>query len=178
MRSATAAATIGVMDAMKVFSPTGKRFATNQRSALAKRRPRWASRSRQGVLAACVAALALCAAPAAHAGVALNTIDDLATYRDEGALVRATGPIGCTRGERITITARISQATTGAVARGSWTGRCTGEVQHWKVRARTRTDVRFAEGTATVRAVAKTRAARRVTDTRRWRRRVSVSARF
>jgi hypothetical protein len=39
-------------------------------------------------------ALAVCVAPAAHAGVALNTIDDHATYARSGAKVRASGPIG------------------------------------------------------------------------------------
>jgi hypothetical protein len=139
-------------------------------------KPTTSRRVRTAVILA--GALSIHAVRAAHAGVALNTIDDQATYGQDDALVRATGPIGCTRGELITIRARIRQATTGAVARGSWTGRCTGEVQHWEARARTRTDARFAEETATVRAVAKTRAGRRVTDTRRWRRRVSVSARF
>jgi predicted ester cyclase len=148
------------------------------RSAIAKRRARRADRLRQGVLAACFAALALCAAPGAQAGIALNTIDDRVTYREDGGHVRASGPIGCTRGERITIRVGISQAATGARARGSWTARCTGEVQHWQMRARASTGVRFAKGAATVRAVAETRAGRRVTDTRKWRRRVSVSARF
>jgi hypothetical protein len=124
------------------------------------------------------AALALCGAPGAQAGVALNTIDGHVTYTRGGALARSTGPIGCTRGERIAITVTVSQAATGARARASWAGRCTGEVQHWQVRARARTEARFAKGRARVRAVGKTRAGRRVTETRRWSRRVSVSVVF
>jgi hypothetical protein len=125
-----------------------------------------------------LAALALWGAPGAQAGVALNTIDGHVTYTQGGALVRSTGPIGCTRGERIAIAVTVSQAATGARARASWAGRCTGEVQHWQVRARARTEARFAKGRARVRAVGKTRAGQRVTETRRWSRRVSVSVVF
>ena len=125
-----------------------------------------------------VSALALCAAQAVEAGVSFNTIDEHATYTQDGARVRASGPIGCTRGERITIRVSISQAATEARARGSWKGRCTGEVQHWQVRARAGRQARFASGPARVCAVGKARTGRRVTDTRRWCRRVSVSAGF
>ena len=123
-------------------------------------------------------ALAVCVAPAAHAGVALNTIDDHATHARNGAQLRASGPIGCTQRERITIRVGVRQPATGARARGSWTAACTGEVQHWQVRARARTEARFADGTATVCAVAKTRAGQRVTETRKWCKRVALSARF
>jgi hypothetical protein len=128
--------------------------------------------------AASIVALALCLAPAAHAGVSLNTIDDHATHARNGAQVRASGPIGCTRHERITIRVRVRQPATDARARGRWTAACTGEVQHWHVRARARTDARFSNGTATVCAVARTRAGQRVTDTRKWCERVTLSARF
>jgi hypothetical protein len=123
-------------------------------------------------------ALAVCLATAAQAGVSLNTIDDHATHARNGAQVRASGPIGCTRRERITVRVRVRQPATRARARGSWTAACTGEVQHWHVRARARTDARFSDGTATVCAVARTRARQRVTETRRWCERVTVSARF
>jgi hypothetical protein len=127
------------------------------------------------LVALCVA---LAGAPAAHAGVSLNTIDDHATHARNGAQVRASGPIGCTQRERIKIRVRVRQPETGARARGRWTAACTGEVQHWHVRARARTDARFLDGTATVCAVAKTRAGQRVTETRRWCTRVALSARF
>jgi hypothetical protein len=123
-------------------------------------------------------ALAACLAPAAHAGIALNTIDDHATHARNGAQVRASGPIGCTRGERVTIRVRVRQPATRARARGSWTAACTGEVQHWHARARARTQARFSDGTATVCVIAKTRAGRRVTETRKWCKRVALSARF
>lgn len=50
--------------------------------------------------------------------------------------MRATGPIGCTSGEHISITLTVTQAATGARARKTWKGRCTGELQDWQVRAR------------------------------------------
>jgi hypothetical protein len=108
----------------------------------------------------------------------LNTIDGHVTYEQDGAQVRSTGPIGCTRGERIAIRVSVSQAATGARARKSWKRRCTGEVQHWQVEARVGRKARFARGSAKVCAVAKTRTGRRITDTRKWCRRVSVSAGF
>jgi hypothetical protein len=125
-------------------------------------------------LCVALAGTAICAAPAAHAGVSLNTIDDHATHAPNGAQVRVSGPIGCTQRERITIRVRVRQPATGARAQGSWTAVCTGEVQHWHVRARARTQARFSDGTATVCAVAKTRAGQRVTETRKWCERVAL----
>jgi hypothetical protein len=129
-------------------------------------------------IAALAGALAVCVAAAAHAGIALNTIDDRATHARNGAQVRTSGPIACTQGERVTIRVGVRQPATGARARGNWTATCTGEVQHWKVRARARTQARFSDGTATICAVAKTRAGRRVTETRQWCKRLALSARF
>ena len=129
-----------------------------------------------GLLVVCFVVLALCGAQAASAGIALNTIDSHVTQKQRGALVRSTGPIGCTRGERITISVRVSQRETGARARQSWTARCTGEVQHWRVRARARHGSRFGKGPGMVCAVAETRSGSRVSETRKWCRPVFVSA--
>jgi hypothetical protein len=124
------------------------------------------------------AGLTLCGVDRASAFISANTIDGHATYKREGARVRATGPIGCTRGERVSIRLTVAQAATGARARKMWKGRCTGELQHWQVRARARDGTRFESGAGRVCAVAKTRTARRITDTRKWCEPVSVSARF
>jgi hypothetical protein len=115
----------------------------------------------------------LAGADAASAVIATNTIDELATHKD-GSLVWVTGPIACTRGERISITVTIRQAAIGARARGRWKGRCTGEVQHWQVTARRR-GARFETGRGRVCAVATTRDGSRVTDTRRWCERVRMA---
>lgn len=124
------------------------------------------------------AALTLWGADAASAFVSANTIDGQATHTRGGARVRATGPIGCTSGERVSIRVTVTQAATGARARKTWTGRCTREIQHWQVRARARQGSRFESGAGKVCAVAKTRTAGRVTDTRKWCERVAVSAGF
>jgi hypothetical protein len=115
-------------------------------------------RRKAGLIVIGLAALALWGAQTSHAGVSLNTIDRHVTYKQDGARVRSTGPIRCTRGERITISARVGQAATGARARKRWQARCTGEVQHWQARARARGAARFAHGPGRVCAVAKTRA--------------------
>jgi hypothetical protein len=130
------------------------------------------------LVVAVVVALTLSAADATSAFVSANTSDSHATYGRGGARVRVTGPIGCTRGQRIPIHVTITQAASGAHGRQRWTGRCTGEMQHWQVRVQAHDATRFQTGQGRVCAVAKTRSARRVTDTRIWCERVSVSARF
>jgi pimeloyl-ACP methyl ester carboxylesterase len=113
-------------------------------------------------------------AQSASAFITANTIDGRATYKERGRLVRVTGPIACTRGERIAIRVAVSQPATRAQSR--WNGRCTGEVQHWQVRARARGGSRFENGRGRVCAVATTRRGARVTDRRRWCERVQVAA--
>ena len=130
------------------------------------------------LLVAGVAALTLGGADAASAYIAANTIDGRATHTNDGARVRETGPIGRTRGERVSIRVTISQAATGARASKTWKRRCTGEIQHWQVRARAHKGTRFATDAGRVCAAAETRAAGRLTDTRTWCERVSVSGRF
>jgi pimeloyl-ACP methyl ester carboxylesterase len=115
-------------------------------------------------------------AEAAGAFISANTIDGHATYKKRGDLVRVTGPIACTRGERVAIRVAVRQAATAAGARGRWNGRCTGEVQHWRVRARARGTTLFANGRGRVCAVATTRSGSRVTDRRGWCERVQVVA--
>jgi pimeloyl-ACP methyl ester carboxylesterase len=117
-------------------------------------------------------------AQSASAFVSANTIDGLATYKEGGRLVRVTGPIACTRDERIAIRVATRQAETAAPAGGRWKGRCTGEVQHWQVRARARGGSRFESGRGRVCAVATARRGARVTDRRRWCERVQVAATF
>ena len=111
---------------------------------------------------------------AANAFIATNTIDELATHKKDGRLVRVTGPIGCTQGERVSITVGIRQPATAARARSRWKGRCTGEIQHWQVRPRARRGTRFENAAGRVCAVATTRSGYSRTDTRRWCERVDV----
>jgi hypothetical protein len=60
-------------------------------------------------IAGLVAALTLWAADTAGAYLSANTIDRYATYQQDGARVRTTGPIGCTRGVRVSNTARCER---------------------------------------------------------------------
>jgi hypothetical protein len=122
-----------------------------------------------------VAVALLAGAEAASALIATNTIDELATHKADGRLVRVTGPIACMRGERVSIRVVVRQPATAARARKRWKGRCTGEVQHWQITARARRGTRFADGRGRVCAVAITRAGSRATDTRRWCERVRVA---
>jgi hypothetical protein len=133
---------------------------------------------RTGLVVVGLAVVMLGGAEAASAIITANTIDRHATYKDDGARVRASGPIGCTRGERVSIRVTVTQPASGARARDRWVRRCTGVVQHWQVRARARQGTRFENGAGKVCAVAKTRSASRVTDTRRWCERVALSAGF
>jgi len=112
----------------------------------------------------------------ASAFLAANTIDELATHRRDGTLVRVTGPIACTRRERIAISVAVSQPATAARARSRWQSRCTGDVQHWQVEARARRGTRFENGRGRVCAHATTRTGTRVTDTRTWCERVRIAA--
>jgi pimeloyl-ACP methyl ester carboxylesterase len=130
-----------------------------------------------GLMALALVVVLLSGAEAASAFISANTIDG-PTYTQDGRLVRVTGPIACTRGERIAIRVAIRQPATAARARGRWNGRCTGEVQHWQVRARARGGSRFENGRGRVCAVARTRRGARVTDRRRWCERVQVAATF
>jgi pimeloyl-ACP methyl ester carboxylesterase len=84
----------------------------------------------------------LSGADAASAFITGNTIDELATGKQHGRLVRVTGPIACTRGERIAIRITVAQPVTEARVRG----RCRGEVQRWQATAGTRRGTRFEPG--------------------------------
>ena len=138
-----------------------------------------------------IAALTVGATVPAYGIIATNTIDRHATYAQQGAQVRVSGPIACTSGEWIALRATVRQTATHARASGRWDHRCTGEVQRWWVRARAHGgkpfewQVRaragggstFARGRARVCALARTRAGQLVTDRRSWCVRVSLSPR-
>jgi hypothetical protein len=54
----------------------------------------------------------------------------------------------CTKGEALTLDVTISQHATSAVAKGTWTGTCTGASQSWHTVAHVADGVRFAPGCA------------------------------
>jgi pimeloyl-ACP methyl ester carboxylesterase len=115
-----------------------------------------------------LAVVLLSGAEVASAFISGNTIEEHATSKARGTLMHVTGPIACTRGERVAISVAVRQPAPATRARGRWKGRCTGEVEHWPVRARARGGTRFENGRGRVCAVATTRRRSRVTDRRRW----------
>lgn len=90
-----------------------------------------------------IAVLALWVADPAGAFISANTIDAQSTFTWGGTRVRATGPIGCTRGERVSLRVTVTQPATAVRARERWNGHCTGEIQRWHVRAYARHRTRF-----------------------------------
>lgn len=68
------------------------------------------------------------------------TIDPMAQRAIGGSYAVVTGTISCSAGESFQINMTMGQGTTGAQARGSTAGRCTGITQGWEVTALTRLD--------------------------------------
>lgn len=98
---------------------------------------------------ACAATVVLMATSApAHTSAVGNvqacgsTCKPAAAFDHDGALtnrgraVLISGPITCRAGDRVRIRATVSQVSTGAVAEGVWSGRCTGMVLNWHITAR------------------------------------------
>ena len=138
-------------------------------------------RTRSGLMAIAVSAV-VCGAAATSAKALFYgnnpNIDRTATQSRSGDRVRATGPLICSSGERVSLRVTVTQKATEARARGRWKAECTGAVQHWGIRAGTRGPSRFEPGSGKVCVLGKTRAADQLTDRQRWCRRVDVSKRF
>ena len=107
-------------------------------------------------------------APLSFAKVVINTIDSLATLADHGRLVIATGPISCTRGERVYLRVTITQRETGAVAEGRGRVVCTGNNQQWEVHAATQGKASFDEGPALAVAIGRSADRGKITDAHQW----------
>ena len=107
-------------------------------------------------------------APLSFAKVVINTIDSLATLADHGRLVIATGPISCTRGERVYLRVTITQRETGAVAEGRSRVLCTGNSQQWEVHAATQGKASFDEGPALAVAIGRSADRGKITDAHQW----------
>jgi hypothetical protein len=130
---------------------------------------------RHRVAALTAIAMTALAAPAS-AGVSFNTIDRQADLDAAGRVVEATGPIRCSAVERATIRVTVTQRRTGAVAEGSWRGRCGPTTRTW-------TAERFVQlgsaslqpGAAKACALGITRRAGRATDAKQWCQTVELS---
>ena len=107
-------------------------------------------------------------AASASAGVVLNTIDRTASLDAARGNVEVTGPIRCSQAERATIRVTVSQRTTGAVAEGSWRGRCRRATRAWTARAELQGAATFRTGRARACALGVTRRGGTATDAKQW----------
>jgi hypothetical protein len=116
------------------------------------------------VVALTAIAMTALAAPAS-AGVSFNTIDRKTTLDADGRIVAATGPIRCSAVERATIRVTVTQRRTGAVAEGTWQGRCGRTTRTWTAkRFALRGAATFQPGAARACALGVTRRAGQATD--------------
>ena len=104
----------------------------------------------------------------AFARVVSNTIDPVAIVAGGGRHLIVTGPIECTRGERVELRVTVTQRTTGAVAEGYAIFNCAGVSEQWEVHAVTHGKAIFEEGPAIAVAVATTSSRRETTDAHQW----------
>jgi hypothetical protein len=107
-------------------------------------------------------------APLASARIIPNTINPIAIITDNGRLVIATGPMGCTRGEQVFLRVTVTQRATGALAEGRSRIVCTGNSQQWEVHAATQGKEIFGEGPAVAVAIARTAERGEISDAHQW----------
>ena len=107
-------------------------------------------------------------AQGAFAKVMTNTIDSEAIVTQHGRLLVVTGPIQCTAGEQAFLRVTVTQRPTGAVAEGGTLIACTGELQHWEVRAATQGKASLQQGAAVATAIATTHDHGDTTDAHQW----------
>jgi hypothetical protein len=74
--------------------------------------------------------------------------DRAALLANGGVTVLVSGPITCRVGDSVRIRATVSQVSTGAVAEGLWSKRCTGTELHWHITAIVTDGVHFSAGGA------------------------------
>ena len=74
--------------------------------------------------------------------------DRAALLTNGGGTVLVSGPITCKVGDSVRIRATVSQASTGAVAQGLWSKRCTGTLMHWHITAIVTDGAHFSAGGA------------------------------
>jgi hypothetical protein len=136
--------------------------------------------------------IALLTAGPAFARISANTIDDPVILSSNNKHILVTGPIQCTKGDKLSIDVILTQRETqipfvtekaagitdwtkeetGAIAKGKLETSCTGTLQQWKIN--TDTEGRFNKGTAKAWALAITRNHRKITDVDQWSREVAV----
>jgi hypothetical protein len=86
-----------------------------------------------------------------------------------GRVVSVGGPLSCTRGGAIRLHVTVTQRKSGALARGTWRGSCTGRRQDWLVKkARARGAASFRRGQSEACAAGVALNGRRATDATQW----------
>jgi hypothetical protein len=98
----------------------------------------------------------------------LGRTDPTAKISKNGHVIRATGPLTCAVGERLSLRLTVTQLQTAAYAEGRTRARCTGAELQWQVRALSRLRTRFAQGTAQACALGITRRNGHPTDAHQW----------
>jgi hypothetical protein len=113
---------------------------------------------------------AFVATPLALAKVVFNTIDPVAIVSDNGRHLIVTGPIECTRGERVYVRVTVTQRVSGAIAEGLTLLVCDGEGrrQQWRIDAASQGRERFQPGAALAVASARTAFRGESTDAHQW----------
>ena len=104
----------------------------------------------------------------ACARIAMNTIDPLASLKDNGRGVIVTGPIECSESQPTELEVTVTQRQTGAVAQGRARITCTPTSQQWEVRAQTQGNETFQEGPAVAVAMARSNVGGRADDAQQW----------
>ncbi len=116
------------------------------------------------LIATGLAAAALAATPT----VFLRAFDRSGVIAAGGNAVRIGGPVGCPAGDTVRLRATVSQAATGAVAEGSWSGACTGRNVHWHATAVVNDGAPFKAGCAHGVGLAIIRHNGRAVDATQW----------
>ena len=133
---------------------------------LARSTKKYVKRLALGVIVLVIAGLFL--AQGALARLVFNTIDSEAIVTAHGRHLVVTGPIQCTAGEQTFLRVTVTQRQTGAVAEGGTLISCTGDLQHWEVRASTLGKASFQPGAAVATAIATTHDHGDTTDAHQW----------
>jgi hypothetical protein len=74
--------------------------------------------------------------------------DPAGVLTNGGGVVQVSGPIACRAGDSVRIRATVSQLSTGVVAEGVWSKRCTGTELRWHITAIVTDGVHFSAGRA------------------------------
>ena len=135
--------------------------------------PRVKIRREGGLLAAAIVTATAIMLPVGAPAQTLHlkaAFDRKATMSATGRAIRVGGPLVCTGGEFVRVEIAVSQRTTGAVADGRWSGRCTGAAgQRWTIRvAKARPGPQFRLGRAQACGLAVSRQGARVEGAFQW----------